>query len=306
MMNILVATDYSESALTAEKYAVALAAQLQASLTFLHVYELAEATNAASATAETHAHIDLHDKKLEEIQLHCRQLIQSCGINPAALNYQCLVHSGKIGRVISSEAGDVDADLLVMGTHDANSLRESLFGGHTWEMIKKRNAPLLAIPAGTTFTKPQNIVFAAQGRKGEVPALNFTSLLAKQFDASITILHVTDYTHASRSEEDSFRQFERKVEKTVAYEKKFVRQMHATSVITGLNEFCSEYKAHWLVMSPEKTGFFEKWFMPDISSTRQMSFETQLPLLCVPDYYDKDSSRIWKILEPGAAELNEF
>jgi hypothetical protein len=64
--NVLVATDYFESAMTAEKYAIDFAACTGSFLTFLHIYDFSAATTRGTAADIAKHKIKFHESKLEE------------------------------------------------------------------------------------------------------------------------------------------------------------------------------------------------------------------------------------------------
>ena len=54
--------------------------------------------------------------------------------------------SGSIGRTLLSYAGDVHADLLIMGAYGHSRLREQIFGGTTNTVMERMTIPVLMSP----------------------------------------------------------------------------------------------------------------------------------------------------------------
>jgi hypothetical protein len=54
-----------------------------------------------------------------------------------------------------------------------------------------------------------------------------------------------------------------------------------------MNAYCKRENINWLAMSPEKISFWDKLlYLEDTSTTKQMTFHTELPLYVLPDFYD--------------------
>jgi hypothetical protein len=157
--------------------------------------------------------------------------------------------------------------------------------------------PVLAIPAEATYTPVQSIVFATEYRKGELSVIKFLTKLAEQFDAELTVLHVTNDVFSREFEQEMFTRFMNEVKSQVSYDKLEVQLIHDVNLIEGLNNFCIRTKSNWLVMAPEKSLLFEKVFNPITSRTKQMSFHTHVPLFTIPDNYNLKSEEFWKNVE---------
>ena len=61
-------------------------------------------------------------------------------------NYGTMVISGVPHEEIISQAENVGADVIVMGTHGRSGLDHVLFGSTTEKVIRKSNIPVLSVP----------------------------------------------------------------------------------------------------------------------------------------------------------------
>jgi nucleotide-binding universal stress UspA family protein len=217
-----------------------------------------------------------------------------------------MVREGSAENQIRKEAKESDVDFIVVGTHGASGFRDVLFGGHTWSVIKKSSVPVLVIPKDALFRGVKNIVFGTEYREGEIPVLNFLAEFAKQFDAELTVLHVTNYILSKAFEKEMFEKFKRDIKGKVSYEKLRMRLIKNDDLIEGLNQFCQNEKTDLLVMSPEKQVLFEKLFMLSASRTRKMSFHSSVPLMTIPDFYNPEHAGFWKMFEIGELMDEEF
>lgn len=302
---ILLATDYSETVMNAERYAIQLAKNTGSLLRFLHVFEAPAANQTGSFDAEK---IDynpvLHEmKKLKE---HVVTIFQSLNIKQEELNYECVIREGSAGKQIREEANEILHDFIIVGTHGADGIRQLVLGSHTWDIIKKVSCPVLAIPKEALFREIKSIVFATEYREGELPVINFLTQVAKQFNAELTILHVTSNIISEQFEKKLSGEFMAALKDKIAYPNIKMHVVHYKDILSGLADFCTRVNADWLVMSPEKPFFLEKIFDPSISLTKKMNLHTTIPLLSIPDYYNPDYEWFWKLFALDYALDTDF
>jgi len=283
-LKILLATDYSEAVMNAERYAVQFAKNTNSFLTILHVYDIPfnfpiEHLEYAKATEELRAH------KLQNLNQQYYKILRSLNIKTSEVKCECIVLEGTVGKQIRKEAEQLHIDIIITGTHGTNGFRKFFLGSHTWDVIKKSKIPVLAIPKDALLTDIKNIVFATEYREGEIPGIHFLTKLAKQFNAELTLLHITNYAYSKEFETLLFEKFKTEVKSKVAYDKLSLRLVHYNNIIEGLNDFCALAKTDWLVMSHAKSFLLENIFSPIRSTTKVMSFHTHIPLLTVPDFY---------------------
>lgn len=283
-LKIFLATDYSEAVINAERYAIQFAKNTNSFLTILHVYDIpfnfpVERSEYAKATEELRKH------ELQKLNQHYEKLLGLLNIKLNELNYECIVLEGTVGKQIRKESEQLHMDIVIMGTHGASGFRKFFLGSHTWDVIKKSKIPVLAIPIDALLTDIKNIVFATEYREGEIPGIYFLTKLAKQFNAELTVLHITNCAYSKEFETLLFEKFRTAVKSKVAYDKLSLRLVQYNDIIEGLNDFCSVSKTDWLVMSHAKSFLLENIFSPIKSTTKEMSFHTHIPLLAVPDFY---------------------
>lgn len=281
---IFLATDYSEAVKNAERYAIQFAESANAFLIILHVYEIpfnfpVDPVEYALATER------LRKFELLRLEQHFNELLHSLDIKMNEKNFECIVLEGNVGKQIRKEAERLNMDMIIIGTHGAGGFRKFLLGSHTWDVIKKSEVPVLAIPQDAILTKIKNIVFATEYRKGEISCIHFLVQLAKYFNSELTVLHITNDTLSKEFETILFENFFTEVQEKVSYDKLTLRLVHYSDITEGLNDFCLSGKTDWLVMSHGKPFFLDKILSPEKSITKEMSFQTHIPLLIVPDFY---------------------
>ena len=147
---ILCPVDFSDSSLTALKYATSLAEEAQAALTVLHVvdygrYDWPDVFDELVST---------HQASIQEFRARCREssrerLEQAV---PAEARTWCSVEivlsEGKPYREITRAAAELHCDLIVMGVRGRNALDLALFGSTTQHVVRLASAPVLTIREG--------------------------------------------------------------------------------------------------------------------------------------------------------------
>jgi nucleotide-binding universal stress UspA family protein len=163
--NILYATDLSESAHYAFSYAVSLADQYGAKITFLNVLpeapSIIESRGAIGYIGQARWK-ELEDSHLQEAKdvligkrkdhLLVREILgqfsekaRSNNENRVAEDDEIIVEQGDPVEVILAVAKEKNCDLIVMGTHGKGPLAEALMGGTAKQVIRRSITPVLVV-----------------------------------------------------------------------------------------------------------------------------------------------------------------
>jgi nucleotide-binding universal stress UspA family protein len=138
--SILVPTDFSEASYAALDYAVALAALTGASVTVMHAYEtlgLPEGPMIARG--------DL----VAQLPVAPQAALDKCVAKHAAsgVTMDKVLRHGVPSEEVNSVAADVNADLIVVGTHGRRGLTRALLGSVAENVIRTATRPVLTIHA---------------------------------------------------------------------------------------------------------------------------------------------------------------
>lgn len=140
--HILVAIDFSESALKALDYAIATAQKFHSELTLLHVVEptVYSPNSLLGSTTMDEAGQGLLSAGSERLK-KLKQRATAQGLVAEAL-----VRMGRAQSDISDTAKAIGADLIVMGTHGHSGPRQSMLGGTAERVLRHSGCPVLAVP----------------------------------------------------------------------------------------------------------------------------------------------------------------
>ena len=149
LKKVLLATDFSECAKTAEEYASAFADQFQAELHVLHVV-----VDTSLMTAEYGAALSLAADYLEQIKDQAKRSIdkimaESVKGGGVAVSAICV---GSPPLEIVKYASEKAIDLIVIGTHGRGGFMHLLLGSCAEKVVRKAQCPVLTVrPAGHQF-----------------------------------------------------------------------------------------------------------------------------------------------------------
>jgi len=188
LRNILICTDFSQTAADAFPYAAELARHFGAKLEVLHVrppdlYSLVppQEWSAVSKAADETAR-EIAEKLLKPYP---------------GIEHQVVVAEGEIWPALQSELERNKIDLVVIGTRGRTGIAKLVLGSTAEEIF--RQAPCAVLTVGPfTPREPQrggqisDILFATDFSPESMAAAPFAISLAQEYQARLTLLHVID------------------------------------------------------------------------------------------------------------------
>lgn len=188
---ILLATDFSDSAVRAQAYTEYLAVALKASVVVLHVSEHPPHAEAAS-------------KEEKDVQKKLRTLQDSIKERTVSVSIQR--SRGNPGEEILSTAHRLDADLIVMGLQGHTHVPYGLIGSTASNVTTRGPCPVLTVPLPRKESSP--CLFTASGeirvRRMLAPvdfsgpsldSLECAIHLANELGADLVLVHVLEPAH---------------------------------------------------------------------------------------------------------------
>jgi nucleotide-binding universal stress UspA family protein len=140
---ILMATDFSDYSNEALDHAVYLAQNLEADLYLLHVFEppfFSHAGVAPSVQREVHQWIE---QNKNEASQKLKSLVEE--IQPGGVKVSTIFKEGVPFFEILKAAGEISADLIVLGTHGRTGLPHVLLGSVAERVVRKSSCPVLTV-----------------------------------------------------------------------------------------------------------------------------------------------------------------
>jgi nucleotide-binding universal stress UspA family protein len=140
LRRILVPTDFTETSEHALDWAITLAGRLGASITVMHSYEI---PIAGFPDASIVATPDLAARISEASQEALDKAIDAHRDRGIALD--ALLREGVAWEEINAVAEEIDADLVVIGTHGRRGLARALLGSVAEHVVRTGRRPIVTI-----------------------------------------------------------------------------------------------------------------------------------------------------------------
>jgi nucleotide-binding universal stress UspA family protein len=275
MKTILVPTDFSGISVNALDYAAQLAKRTKAKLVLFHTFYVPNLTTEVPAFMPITG--DIEEGLMETLGEHKRRLQRDHGPD---LEIEFNVRSGFAVEEIRLYAGEIGADLIVIGMQGAGYFSEKLVGSTTTSLVGKVECPILAIDTNVTFSDIRQIVLACDYSETQELRNTLAPLkeLAALFNAHIDILHVVP---GSRDIPDpgtapgaiQLNNVLEDVDHTF-------HSVRHDDIVEGINLFVSDKQIDLIAMIPHKHSLFEQLFRE--SNTKKMLFHTHIPVMTLP------------------------
>ena len=149
VQHVLVPIDFSATADRALAYAIALAQQLHARLTLLHVLDLTPVTMEDMTAGMTATLLDDLETDAQHLLQASRERVQRAG-----LQVESLLVQGTPTQTILDTAGEQGVDLIIMGTHGRTGLAHVFLGSVAEHVVRHGPCPVLVIRRAPDTSAP--------------------------------------------------------------------------------------------------------------------------------------------------------
>jgi nucleotide-binding universal stress UspA family protein len=192
---ILFPVDFSDHSSHIAPEVQAVAQHFKAEVILLHAFEVPPVWYGETSAAMFSTLVDvaaLHEGRVRQLeQWRTTHLPQAAA--------QCIVKDGEAGRMIVETARSEKADLIMMPTRGYGPFRRALLGSITGKVLHDAECPVwTAAHTEAIDSRPsgqwRRILAAVDLTERSIPVLEWASRLAKDFEASLTIVHVAFHT----------------------------------------------------------------------------------------------------------------
>jgi nucleotide-binding universal stress UspA family protein len=195
---ILCPTDFSVFSSRALRHATALARRFEARLTVLHVIPqwIPYGGEGAYLAAPTTAKPELSRQVEDSVRVFAATAVED------GVAVETIVREAEPWREILAVAGELPADLLVMGTHGRGGFEQLLLGAVAEKVLHRAPCPVLTVchEEGRTWAAPgvvRRILCATDLSDSSGPPLRYALSLAEEYQSALTVLHVIENVPAS-------------------------------------------------------------------------------------------------------------
>jgi len=256
MKVILLPTDFSENALNAIKYALALYRDESCEFILLHTYEVNSYTEGSRFEALPIAAKLAEAKSKFEKKLNDLKNLLSTSYGNGLHKFSIAAKNQTIIDGINEELYTKTIELVVIGTQGATGRYELDFGSNTIEIIENiKNCPVLAIPRNERFTGLNEIVFANGYKlKNQAEDVKYLIQLSKKFKAPVRVLNISETGGLTSIQEENQAQVKQLLEAT---EHSFHMLEHVTVPI-GIYCFSESRNSDMISFVNKKYTFIQK------------------------------------------------
>lgn len=271
---ILIGIDFSDCSLNALEHAITIAQRSSSGITMVWVNHLDYSKEIFSVEPK-----DL----LNEVEEKFKEIIKKykSKLGREELNYQ--IRKGKVYKEICAVADEIDAFLIVIGTHGSTGFEEFWIGSNANRVVSTSRKPIITIRAGVNIDKGlRKIVIPFDSTKVTRQKLPMTALLAKFFNAEVHILgmytsKLDDIRYRIRNYVEQAKDYLK--ENDILYKEEFIETDHITEATI---EYANKVNANLIsIMTEQETKTSNLWLGPYAS---QMVNHSPVPVLSIhPD-----------------------
>ena len=139
--SVLIPVDFSDTSLLAIKHGAFFAQYTKADLYLLHVINTKfGATNMFIPTVSIEDYEEIEKKAGAKLDELTKDIQAEFGVNA-----KCLVRIGSASTIITEVAKELNASLIVMGTHGYSPIQELVIGSTALKVFTKAHCPTMAM-----------------------------------------------------------------------------------------------------------------------------------------------------------------
>ncbi len=268
MKNILVLTDFSNTARNAALYALKMFQGENITFSLLNAYDLEFSGSPYVMQVKEEMAFESEKGLKQELTLIKR-------IFPEAV-IEVLSAFGSLIDVVHDFIKDNHPDLIVLGCRGESALENFLLGSNAYEVIKNIQAPILVVPKSAEFRKPEKIVFATDLKDVDNDeVVKPVKEISEKFHSALMFVNVLDDEYVNRLDaEDKITAHFPNVDMSFNF-------IEGDDVSKGINKFMEENDAEMVALVRHNVGFFDRIFHP--STTKQMVLHPEHPMLILHD-----------------------
>lgn len=266
MNTILLLTDFSNGALNAAHYTIALSQKLQClHIILLNIAPAPDANANSPLIASGRANFVSDD--IEEMTHLDKLFAEKSGPDTQV---ETIFREGDIAEVTNAICHEKLVDIVVMGISGKSELEKILIGSNAIKVLESIEKPLIVVPGD--YGKPEfsNVVLTTDldELKLETNA-NFIDKLVAKLQGKLSIVNIA---------------------KTAAQEKNIplhltetpdVYTIESSSVASGVLSFLKEHPASLVIVVHKKRGLLSNLFHTSVS--KKLVWESGIPILVLPE-----------------------
>ncbi len=252
-MNILIPTDFSESARNAFRYGVELYG-------LKHRYFLFNAYEEPSSNVSSMVSLRdiLFESSLDSLSEEREAFLKEY----PELDMKLVSEYSDPAEGVLHYVRSHNIDVIVMGTDGHAGLKKIMLGSVAGEVLKKSTVPVIVVPKNYTYSKPGKVLYTADLRDESIEFKDVFKSVIEQNSSSITILTVTE-PGQEIDQEKAEKGFKLHVSMN-GYDHNF-DVIESKDAGKAILQYMNENKFQMLVTTPRKSSWFNRILHPSVS-----------------------------------------
>lgn len=282
MKNILVLTDFSESAKAAEKFGLQVAIKVRANLILFNAYpELTSFAVNGNLVWPHDAPVSLAFASMSNLESRVRELREELDLTGPNTYHPGISHLGESGNLINELNNVISKNtvwLVVMGTK-GEGFTNNLFGSSVYKVLDSVHRPVLIIPQSAHFESIKNVTYATDLKSDDASINDWLADFAKSLDAELSIKHVLP------DDDDLETVADINATEQLLYKKNNpklqIETVQGKNISRSLHHLIEDMNVGIIAMLYRKYGIFYRLF--HVSNTHKIIKHTQIPVLIFPE-----------------------
>lgn len=274
---ILIPSDFSDTANLALNHAVHLAQICNAEIYLLHVVStFSFRVNLPEVDLDESRNSKLTNAvgiKLKEI---AEDIEQNKGVK-----VHILMASGSIKSEVVRLAEEIDADIIILGTHGVSGLKEFIMGSNAFRIVSDASCPVLSVQSNALELGFKNIIVPIDNSFHSREKLGISVKMAKTFGAAIHICGLRSHDHKDENINAKFKMKMKQVEDYLA-EKDVVftaEIIYCTNIASATIDHASKHNGDLIIIMNEQEVNAMGWFLGPYA--QQIVNHSKIPVLSI-------------------------
>lgn len=270
MKHIIVPTDFSENAYKAAKFAMSMAAELEARCTLIHAYQTFRSGFQSDKT-----NLEDQVRAKQEAEKEMEIFIQKLQHNGYLVPVKGECKEGTLLSVINQITDDKAKTILFMGTTGATGIKYHLIGSNTLYIAKKTSLPLLTVPVGTENFKVRKVaVFTDYKEEDKQNMANLYAFFGNT-NLSYTLFHIHEnVTPATPEGHEKLENWARELRETCGIEELNYELVEGKENAAMVNEISKREDIDLLTLTMVEQNFWDRLFEKSLAKAIILQGET--------------------------------
>lgn len=276
--NILVPTDFSETARNAFRYAMRLAETLDAAITVVHIKEYILPTDEVLLSPTSAMDINrMTDEAMSEF-ISDRDGSHGGGSVMVQTKVHTKILEGNPVRLIVALSEEDNTDLIIIGTTGAQDLISKIIGATSLEVANQAHCPVILIPRDAVWNRIDRMMYASNYDSITPEMILEINDFAHGIEASIHFVHVDEHMPENIAEvtEDEAEVAVPLAGTRQTYE---IHTIQGVDKIAGLKQYAGAHKIDLMAFAGKHRSFWQNLMYKSV--IENIALSTEIPIMVI-------------------------